>query len=193
MMEFTAEAFSGVAVLVSGYSLWHTSLQRARFKLFVPPLIRYASPYQRSIFEVFEIPLTVTNEGARTGTILSFFMTVTNLESNAVKHFYSAGSGVWSLGKARGEDLQPFMPMALAGRSSQSETILFYAREDSVVEQIVENLGRYRFEMRALTSTGSKGPSLVFEMNLPHMDHRAFTSGVGSLPLHNPKWLTSAM
>ncbi|MFZ0569835.1 MAG: hypothetical protein WCD20_04920 [Rhodomicrobium sp.] len=54
---FTAEVFSGVAVIVSGYSLWQTSLRRARLRVFVPPLIRYASPYQNSIFEIFEVPL----------------------------------------------------------------------------------------------------------------------------------------
>jgi hypothetical protein len=70
MIDFTgvsAEVFSGVAVLVSGYSLWQTSLRRADLQVFVSPLIRYASPYQNSIFEVFEIPLTVVNEAPGRG------------------------------------------------------------------------------------------------------------------------------
>ena len=68
VVDFTgvsAEVFSGVAVALSGYSLWQTSLKQADLQVFVPPLIRYASPYQNSIFEVFEVPLTVINEGAQ--------------------------------------------------------------------------------------------------------------------------------
>ena len=63
----SAEVFSGVAVAMSMYSLWRTSLKRADLRVFVSPLIRYASPYQNSVFEVFEIPLTVINEGAQRG------------------------------------------------------------------------------------------------------------------------------
>ncbi|MGA9268855.1 MAG: hypothetical protein WBV79_20725, partial [Rhodomicrobium sp.] len=91
----SAEVFSGVAVAMSMYSLWRTSLQRANMRVFVSPLIRYASPYQNSVFEVFEIPLTVINEGAQTGTILSFDLEVTNAQNGVSKFFYSAGLGPW--------------------------------------------------------------------------------------------------
>ena len=132
MVDFTgisAEVFSGVAVLLSGYSLWQTSLRRAQLQTFVSPLIRYASPYQNSIFEVFEIPLTVLNEGARSGTVLSMELEVNNPQTGASKYFYSAGLGPWSLAKVQGEGLLPFTPLSLPGHSSQSATILFYARE----------------------------------------------------------------
>jgi hypothetical protein len=118
----SAEVFSGVAVAMSMYSLWRTSLQRADLRVFVSPLIRYASPYQNSVFEVFEIPLTVVNEGAQTGTILSFDLEVTNSQNGASKLFYSAGLGPWSLARVKGEGLTPFTPVSLTGRSSQSET-----------------------------------------------------------------------
>lgn len=191
MMEFTAEVFSGVALLVSVYSLWQTVLKRADLRVFVPPMIRYASPYQNSIFEIFEIPLTVINEGARTGAVLSFDLTVTNLRTRAVKQFYSGGVGPWSMAKARGETLEPFAPMSLTGRTSQSETILFYARNDSTVQQIVEGEDNYRFELRLFTGVtgGKQAPApLNFDMVLPVLDHRAFTGGAGSLPLHNTAW-----
>jgi hypothetical protein len=188
----SAEVFSGVAVAMSMYSLWRTSLQRADLRVFVAPLIRYASPYQNSIFEVFEIPLTVINEGAQTGTILSFDLEVTNAQNGASKHFYSAGLGPWSLAR-KGEGLTPFTPVSLTGRSSQSETILFYARNDSRVMQIVEAPTQYRF---AITPQAAQRPALLrrrpkplmFEMTLPYLDHRAFTSGGGTLPMHNASW-----
>jgi hypothetical protein len=202
VVDFTgvsAEVFSGVAVAVSGYSLWQTSLKQADLQLFIPPLIRYASPYQNSIFEVFEIPLTIVNEGAQTGTVLSLDLEVTNPQSGATKPFYSAGLGPWSLAKVQGESLSPFTPLSLTGRSSRSNTVLFYARNDATVAQIVDAPALYRFEMTLLTARregfslfgGSKSKPLLFEMNLPFLDHRAFTSGGGTLPLHHPNWQAS--
>lgn len=189
--DITAEVFSGVAVLVSGYNLWQTALRNARLQVFVPPLICYASPYQNSIFEVFEIPLTAVNEGARTGTILSLDLEVTNRQTGARKQFYSAGLGPWIVKKIREEGAQPFTPLSLPGRASQSQTVLFYAREDSRVQQVVEAPGLYSFAIRLLTTRRDekrKPPPLQFDMNLPFMDHRAFTSGAGTLPLYRPDW-----
>jgi hypothetical protein len=189
--DFTAEVFSGVAVLVSGYSLWQTSLRRARLQVYVPPVIRYASPYQNSTFEVFEIPITAVNEGARTGTILSLDLEVTNRETGAKKQFYSAGLGPWILAKIREEGPRPFAPLSLAGRTSYSETILFFAREDSHIQQLLEAPGLYTLAIRLITTNpgGRKAPpALTFNMTLPYMDHRAFTSGAGTLPLYRPDW-----
>jgi hypothetical protein len=184
---FTAEVFSGVAVAVSGYNLWHTSLRKPHLRAFVPPVIRYASPYQNSIFEVFEVPLTIVNEGALTATVLSLNLEVTN-PKRAAKHFCSAGLGSWSMGKARGEGLQPFTPISLPGRTSHSAVILFYAREDSSVTQIAEDAGRFTFAMSMLTAHAQESQPLNFEMKLPYMDHRAFSTGSGTLPLHHPEW-----
>ena len=184
---FTAEVFSGVAVALSGYNFWHTSLRQAVLRAFVPPVMRYASPYQNSIFEVFEVPVTIVNEGARTGTVLSLNLQVTNAKGVS-KHFYSAGLGSWSMGKVRGEGLAPFTPISLPGRTSQSEVILFYAREDSTVSQVAEEEGRYKLAISMLTAQGQETQPLEFEMKLPYMDHRAFTSGSGTLPLHQPEW-----
>jgi hypothetical protein len=193
----SAEVFSGVAVVVSLYSLWRTSLQRADLRVFVPPIVRYASPYQNSVFEVFEIPMTVVNDGARTGTVLSLDLEVTSVETGKSKLFYSAGLGPWSLAKVKGEGLAPFTPISLTGRASQSDTVLFYARTDSRVLQIVEAPGVYRFSIIASTTRGRslfrRPPKpLLFEMTLPYLDHRAFTSGGGTLPLNNANWQPSS-
>ncbi len=188
MLGFTAELFSGVAVVVSGYSLWQTSLRGPALRVFVPPLIRYASPYTNSNFEIFEIPLTVTNEGARTGTVVSLDLEVINPRNGALKKFYSAGLGPWSLGKVRGEGLVPFTPFSLPGRTSQSATVLFYAREDSRVQQVADGPGSYRFGLTLLSESRRESKPMNFEMNMPFMDARAFTSGSGTLALHHPEW-----
>jgi hypothetical protein len=196
-----SEIFSGVALLFSGFSLWHTSLRGPSLAAYVPPNIRYASPYQNSLFEAFEIPLTVVNSGARTGTALSFDLIVINDERRQSKRFYSACFGPWSLEKAHASAFEPFAPMSLAGRTSQSRTLLFYPRKDQTVMQIVPSAGRFRFVLTINMADatmlhpvvdqylGGGAPApLTFQMDLPDLDHRAFTSGSGTVTLNNADW-----
>jgi hypothetical protein len=129
-MSLLSDVGAGVAVVVSAYSLWQTSLKRSALKVFVAPVIRYASPYQNSNFEAFAIPVTIINEGARTGTVMSMDLAVRSPERNLSKRFYSADLGQWSIEKARSGDFRPFAPIVLPGRSSHSDTILFHTRRD---------------------------------------------------------------
>src|SRR5262249_56239946 len=89
-----------------------------------------------------------------------------------------------------------------AGRWAQGETILSHSRRDEPVMQIIEKEGPYQF-MLTLQTTLEEGfglfnrlrqkPTrpLLFEMVLPVLDHRAFTSGSGTLPLHHKNFQTS--
>jgi hypothetical protein len=195
-----SDIVSGAAVVFSGISLWQTSLRAADLKIFVPPIIRYASPYQNSLFEAFEIPLTIINGGARTGAVLSIDLVVANDERRLSKRFYSACIGPWD---RVSPTFEPFAPMSLAGRTSQSKTLLFYPRNDETVMQIVEGPGRFRFTL-SLNVAGAKPRSLLtrlfgggapaplgFEMSLPSLDHRAFTQGSGTVMLNNADWRAS--
>ena len=139
---------SAIALLFSGYSLWETSLKRSELKVFVAPVIRYASPYQNTNFEVFAVPVTISNAGARTGTIMSMSLEVTDPANNLSKKFYSANFGQWGIEKARTGDFRPFAPIPLPGRSSYSEIILFNARTDEKVMQIVQAAGRFQFTLK---------------------------------------------
>jgi hypothetical protein len=201
-MSLLSDIGAGAAVVISAYSLWQTSLKRAALKVFVSPVIRYASPYQSSNFEAFAIPLTITNEGARTGTVMSMDLAVRAPERNLTKRFYSADVGQWSVEKARSGDFRPFAPIVLAGRASHTDTILFHARRDEQVMQIVEKEGPYEFMLALNAAQGEdlglldrmwrkRAKPLMFEMVLPVLDHRAFTSGSGTLPLHQKNWQTS--
>ena len=194
------ELFSGIALLFSGFSLWHSSLRGPNLKAFAPPIIRYASPFQNSIFEAFEIPLTIINSGARTGTALSFDLVVINEDRRQSKRFYSACIGPWSLEKAQASSFEPFMPISLAGRTSQGKTLLFYPRNDETVMQIVPAAGRFRFVLSInmadakpqnmvteVIGGGTPAP-LTFTMELPKLDHRAFTQGSGTVVLNHPDW-----
>jgi len=202
-MSLLSDIGSAAAFVVSAYSLYQTTLKRAALKVFVAPVIRYASPYQNSNFEAFAVPVTITNEGARTGTIMAMDLQVRAPERDVIKRFYSADLGQWSVEKSRSGDFRPFAPIVLAGRSSHTETIVFHARRDEPVMQIIDKEGNYQF-MLAIQTTLNEGFGLLnrlrqkptrpvlFEMTLPLLDHRAFTSGSGTLLLHHKNWQTTA-
>lgn len=189
---------SAVALLFSAYSLWDSSLKAPDLKVFVPPLIQYASPYNNSNFEVFAIPVTIINEGGRSGTVLSVDLEATNVKTGATKRFYSADFGRWTTDKTRMNANNPFAPIALAGKASRTETILFYPKSDKEKpDQLVANeAGAYRFKLildeadiddfGILDRIWRRGPTSVsFQMELRTYDARAFTTGSGTLPLHS--------
>jgi hypothetical protein len=194
-----SEIFGGIALLVSGYSLWQSTLKRSNLTVFVAPVIRYASPYSNSNFEAFAIPVTIANEGARTGVVLGLQLVVRDPANNISKRFFSADFGEWSIEKAQKGGFRPFAPIVLAGRSSHTETIVFHSRNDETVMQIVRDTGRFEFTLTLdaalseqfgfLDRLWRKPPQpLKFEMTLPVLDHRAFSSGSGTLPLHHANW-----
>jgi hypothetical protein len=98
-MSVLSDVGSAAAFVVSAYSLYQTTLKRAAIKVFVSPVIRYASPFQNSNFEAFAVPVTLTNEGARSGIIVSMDLQVRAPERDVIKRFYSADIGQWSIEK----------------------------------------------------------------------------------------------
>src|ERR1700730_5799125 len=121
-----AAVLSAIALAISGYSLWETSLKKADVRVFVPPVIQYSAPYQNTNFEVIAVPLTLTNEGARTATVLAMEMDVADPRTKETKHFYAANFGRWTMERTRASAYEPFAPISLAGRTSRTESVLFY-------------------------------------------------------------------
>jgi hypothetical protein len=154
-------------------------------------VIQYASPYTNSNFEVLGIPVTIANSGARSGTVLSIDLVATNPAKKLTKRFYSAEFGRWTMENARGNKFRPFAPLALQGKSSTSESVLFYSRPDESVAQIVEPNSNVTFTLtiRAAEAFFANKPKpFSFEVMVPDIDHRIFTTG--TLPLHNKAWET---
>jgi hypothetical protein len=187
---------SFVAVVFSAYSLYSTSLKQPELKVFVPPVIQYSSPYQNSNFEVFAVPVTITN----TGTVLSLELVARDAAKTQVKRFYSGHFGTWSMEKARSFQFKPFAPISMAGRTSHSDTVLFYPRHDEKVMQLVSAAGSYHFTLTVnVAETGELGwldrwwrkpaTPAEFEMVLPALDHRAFNAG--TLAMHQKDWQTT--
>ena len=178
--------------------MWDSSLKAPDLKVFVPPLIQYASPYQNSNFEVFAIPVTIVNDGGRTGTVLSVELEATSAKTGATKRFYSADFGRWTTDKTRMNANNPFAPISLPGRASRTETILFYPKSDKEKpdQLVATEPGDYRFRLildeAEVDDFGyldrmwpHKPATVSFAMELRYYDARAFTSGAGTLPMHS--------
>ncbi len=187
---------SAVALLFSAYSLWDSSLKAPDLKVFVPPVIHYASPYNNTNFEVFEIPVTITNEGGRTGTVLSVNLEATNVKTGETKRFFSADFGRWTMEKARTNAFLPFAPISLAGKATRTETLLFHTKDDKEkpAQLVATEPGLYRFRLMLDEAGGDetsfldrlwpqKPGTVAFEMGLRNYDARAFN--VGSLPMYS--------
>ena len=67
-----ATIISALALAFSGYSFYEAVLRAPELAIYVPPRIAYTDPDRPdSPFEVFIIPVTLANDGARSGTVLS--------------------------------------------------------------------------------------------------------------------------
>lgn len=192
---------SGVALLLSAFSLWESSLKSADLQVFVPPVIYYAAPYQNSNFEMVNIPVTIVNDGAQTGTALHFDLEVTNPKTKQTKRFYSAEFGVWSMERTRQRAYTGFSPISLAGNSSRAESILFYTRgADEKPEEIINEAGTYQFKLTLVEAPvsdwlsrliGTGAPvSITFERVLPFYDARSFQEG--TIFMHSADWAASS-
>lgn len=193
---------SALALVVSGYSMWSSSLAQPDLRVFVPPVIQYASPYQNNNFEMIAIPVTIANEGARTGVVLSIELAVTDPRTKQTKHFYAADFGRWSMERTRANTYQSFAPMSLAGRTSRTESILFYTRgEGEAPPQMIRELGTYQFKLKLeeaivedfgwLDRIWRRSSNEVsFERELKMYDARAFNTG--TLPMYAKDWKSTS-
>jgi hypothetical protein len=198
-----SEIASVIALLFSVYNFWQNSQRPPELRIFVPPVIDYASgPYPDSQFEAFAIPVTVVNQGARAGTILSMVLTVTDPKNHTSKRFYSANVGPYSQEKMRNGDRHPFAPISLAGRASHSDTVQFLARGDQDLKAIVQAAGNYQFTITVDSPKLEYGffdqmfskvvVPLNFEMVLQELDRRLFLTGDGTISMHEKDWQSTA-
>ncbi|MFN0218180.1 MAG: hypothetical protein ACKVP4_05100 [Hyphomicrobium sp.] len=184
---------SAIALLFSGYSLWDSSLKGPDLKVFVPPVIQYSSPYQNSNFEVVAVPVTIINDGGRTGAVLSMTLEATSAKGGPTKKFYAADFGRWTMEKTRANAYEPFAPISLAGKASRTETALFYPKSpEEKPDQLITEPGVYKFKL-ILDEASSSGPldrvtsrkpvEASFDMELRIWDARAFQNG--TIPMYS--------
>ena len=184
-----ATILSAFALVISGLSYYESSLRTADLSVYVPPMIHYA---RDGSADVFNIPITIANDGAKNGTVLTMELNVENLRADAEtksRRFHSAFLGDWPK-----DDKVPnrsFAPLSIPGHGTFTETVRFYPMDDSN-GFVVDDKGDYRFTLKltvakaasALDAWGGKDPTpIVFELNLPYLavQHLAFRNGTQAM------------
>ncbi len=182
-----ATLISAFALAFSGYSFYETVIKSADFSTYVAPRIAYTDPNSPDHpFEVFILPMTVANDGARTGTILSIDLTIFNPRTGKSKKYYAANLGTWG-----SRPRTPFMPVALLGKTTWSKAVQFIPRESEKLGRIMDyDPGDYRFELRLNTATSTSAlpfltnrlSPLRFTMQAGKTDYRRFNK-TNTMPL----------
>ena len=116
---WSAVLSSVAALIFSIYSLYETVIKQADLRIYRPPLIYM---YRENFRDVFAIPITLSNVGTQHGTALSFDLDVTDPRSLKTMKFQSQ-----YFGDSPRRNARLFTPITVAGRSSYSDVILFYA------------------------------------------------------------------
>jgi hypothetical protein len=127
--------FSAIALVFSAYSLWETSLKRADLSVYATGVVTYerdlsADEYIQPTggFEVFAIPITIANGGARDAPVLALQLDVGNPKTGLSARFeatYTADAAYFA-GTGAKRPKTPFSALVIAGRSAWTGTVLFY-------------------------------------------------------------------
>jgi len=187
--------FSAVAVGLSCISVYMSTLQGAKLEVYVPPTIHYGRDAGGDT-ELFAIPLTIANDGARSAAVLSIELEVQNLKSNATKRYYSAFLGEHP--REATTSNRQFAPLSIAGRGLFSDTVRFYPA--GVQPKLVDAEGEYVFRLQLNTAAPNE-PSLLdrlqgrtqlapvsFQMTLPWISDQQLGSRRSTIAMHAKDW-----
>ncbi len=191
-----ATALSAVALIFSGFSFYESSLKSADLAIYVPPMIHYARDGDN---DVFNVPVTVTNDGAKSGTVLNMELVAENLRDGADRktaRFHSAFVGE----HPRTDETvnRSFAPISIPGNGTFTETIRFYPMENPL-PFLVDDKGDYRFTLKLVTPepqrasvlgvlpTRTPAP-LSFEMKLPFISFQHLSFRRGTIAMFNKDW-----
>jgi hypothetical protein len=145
--------FSALAVALSCISFYMSALQGAQLETYVPPTLHYGRDADS---EVFAIPITIANSGARSAAVLSLELEVENLRTKATKRYHSAFLGEHPREAAVSN--RQFAPLSIPGRGIFTETVRFYPVGDAL-PRVVDAEGEYAFRL-VLNTAAPPDPSL---------------------------------
>ncbi|MCH9807504.1 MAG: hypothetical protein K0U74_07220 [Alphaproteobacteria bacterium] len=148
--SFMTAIASAVALLFSAISLYHSVLKQPELDVHMSQVVHYTRDANGN-FEVFAIPITIANHGARDGTVLDLELTVRPASGDGEKVFYSAYTvdgdffvppGRYDMQARKRERVDrpkaPFAPIAVPGRGSYSGTLLFYTKGKAFPKVVTE-------------------------------------------------------
>jgi hypothetical protein len=178
---------SVVALLFSGYSFYETVVKQPELRIYPPPLIYM---YRQGFRDVFAIPVTISNDGARRGTVLSFDLEVTHRETGKTMKFQNL-----EFGEKLDASSRLFTPISVAGRSSATEVVLFHA---TATGSFVETTGPVKLPLRFalkmnVDSTGDwiaprQPQPVVFDMTATSITSLPMMESGRPTALHDARW-----
>ena len=178
---------SGVALVFSGYSFYETVVKQPELRIYQPPLIYM---YRQAFRDVFAIPVTISNDGARRGTVLSFDLEVTHRDTGKTMTFQNL-----EFGEKLDASSRLFTPISVAGRTSATEVVLFHA---TATGSFVETTGAVKLPLRFtlrlnMDSSGDwiapKQPApVVFDMTATSVTSLQQMESGRPTALHDSRW-----
>lgn len=117
-----AVIISFIALIMSAFSLYETNLKRAEPALHIGGVIQYAQDTLEPA-DVFIVPVTITNSGARDLVIVELRLRVARADWAAP--VWTEMTGLYNGTNPR-QDKTLFTPISVPGRSAQTANILFY-------------------------------------------------------------------
>ena len=192
-----ATIVSAVALLFSGMSYYESSMKSAELTVYVPAMVHYA----RDGADVFNVPVTIANDGAHAGTVLSMVLDVENLDPKAERK--SARLHSVFLGDYPRDDKAPlrsFAPMSVPGHGTITETVRFYNMGEAM-PLLVTDAGDFRFKLTLNVAQASGGflerltksdvKPLTFSLNLPYFPVQHVANRNGTVGMYNKDWKTA--
>jgi hypothetical protein len=190
-----ATLVSAFAFAFSGVSFYETVMKQPQLTAFVPPVINYARG-DGGGKEIFAIPVTISNDGARTGTVLTLELTVTDPKSNRTKRYYSSAFG--EPPKTNDIVSRAFAPLSIQGRATFTDTIQFLPIGASLPHTI-QAAGDYSFQLALITPEPAnpgwldwlwraRVAPLAFERTLPYISEQALNFRRSAIAMHDKSW-----
>jgi hypothetical protein len=156
--EIIAIVISVISLLISAVGFYVSSLRAPEISFVTAPYIKHVVD-NASLNEAFFVPVTIINQGARPGTVLSFELSVTNQTTEATRTYY----GQYFAQENSPTDLGDFFtPITLGGSSSTSRTVCFYPI-GTVSGNFLSQKGVYEFQVIAQISNVQNQSSQISE------------------------------
>lgn len=191
----SALVVSVLAFGLSGWNFYDSSLAAASITYHVAPVLQYSTPDPAGNLEHIEVPITIVNDGAKPAVIAFVELTVIDGASKSAKGFF-----VRHIGRRLQQEIQsdpaqallraqPFAPIAVLGKTSRTEVLIFANRlEKTNVARVVTKAGCYslRFKMHIEAVEGVQlfgrappVPDRTLQRSLPHYNRSS-----GPLPMY---------
>jgi hypothetical protein len=176
-----------IAIVFSAYSLYETVIKQAVLRVYQPPLIYM---YREDFRDVFAIPITLSNDGAQRGTVLSFDLEVTHVETLKKMNFQNL-----HFGESPKANRRLFTPITVSGRSSFTDVVLFHAQSPGSFVELTGGVKlplRFALKMNVDTTSGwfaAKHPDVVvFDMTANYIQSQNQMEAGQPTQLHDLRW-----